>query len=85
MKFIEYSCYYCCKRFKSKEDLEEHKPLCYTIEEFARWKRAEISFCTFDFPKVRLKLRNLKILAQHERKETETETESEVEIRIKKS
>ena len=33
-----------------------------------------------DFPTVKLKLRNLKILAQHERTETEKEeTESEVE------
>jgi len=35
LKFIEYSCHYCCKRIKSKDELEEHKPVCYTIKDFA--------------------------------------------------
>ena len=31
----EYSCFYCKKIIKSKEDLENHKPVCYTIKDFA--------------------------------------------------
>jgi len=36
-EFREYSCYYCCKRIKSKDDLEKHKPVCYTIKEFSAY------------------------------------------------
>ena len=29
--FIEYHCFYCRKLLKSKKNLEEHKPVCFTI------------------------------------------------------
>ena len=29
--FLEYPCHYCSKRILSKQDLEDHKPVCYTI------------------------------------------------------
>ena len=35
VQFFEYSCFYCKKIIKSKEDLENHKPVCYTINDFA--------------------------------------------------
>ena len=35
VEFSEYSCFYCCKIIKSKDDLEEHKPVCCTIKDFA--------------------------------------------------
>ena len=34
-EFIEYPCHYCRKTIISLDDLEEHKPVCYTIKEFA--------------------------------------------------
>ena len=35
LNFTEYSCYYCRKMIKSLHDLEEHKPVCYSIKDFA--------------------------------------------------
>ena len=35
VNFTEYPCHYCQKIILSKDDLEKHKPVCYTIEDFA--------------------------------------------------
>ena len=34
-EFSENPCHYCRKTIISKKDLEEHKPVCYTIKDFA--------------------------------------------------
>ena len=34
-KFADYSCFYCRKIIVSVQDLEDHKPVCYSIEDFA--------------------------------------------------
>ena len=36
-RFSEYLCYYCRKRINSEKDLEEHKPVCYGIKDFAAY------------------------------------------------
>ena len=33
--FSEYPCHYCRKVITSVQDLEDHKPICYTIKDFA--------------------------------------------------
>ena len=35
VSFYQYQCFYCKKTIISKDDLETHKPVCYTIKDFA--------------------------------------------------
>ena len=50
VNFTEYSCHYCQKIILSNDDLEKHKPVCYTIEDLkCLWcpmpKKYQLKYC----------------------------------------